>query len=275
MTIVQSIVLGIVQGLTEFLPISSSAHLVLVPYLLNWEIPTQVAFVFDVLVQVATLVAVIAYYWVEVIGIIKAVIFGLLQRKPFEDSQARLGWAILVATLPAALIGWLIKDAVERAFASPTATAVFLLVTALILQVAEWISKRWNHVNQKEINWKDALIIGFFQAASVFPGISRSGATITGGMVRGMARPAAARFSFLMSIPIMLAAGGLATLDLVQMEGVVTLLPAFIPGFIASAITGYLAIRWLLRYLTQHSLNVFSIYCTLLAGIVLLTNLLS
>lgn len=275
MTILQSTILGIVQGLTEFLPISSSAHLVLVPHILGWEMPTQAAFVFDVLVQVATLVAVIAYYWDEVIVIIKAVLLGLLQRKPFEDSQARLGWVILIATLPAALVGLLIKEIVESAFASPTATAGFLLVTAVILQLAEWFSRNRKSAIEKEITWKDALIIGSFQAISIFPGISRSGATITGGMVRGLTRPTAARFSFLMSIPTMLAAGALAMLDLTQLEGVGTLLPAFIPGFIASAITGYLAIRWLIRYLTQHSLDIFSIYCALLGGIVLVTNLLS
>ena len=274
MTIVQSIILGIIQGITEFLPISSSAHLVLLPHLLKWEIPAQAAFVFDVLVQVATLVAVIAYYWTDMVSIIKAVITGLIQRNPFEDPQARLGWFLVLATIPAAVIGLLIKDIVESAFASPTATAIFLLFTGIILLVAEMISRRREHVEDKEVTWKDALVIGLFQAISIFPGISRSGSTITGGMVRGLSRPAAARFSFLMMIPVMLAAGTLATLDLIGSEGTGSLLPIFIPGFIASAITGYLAIRWLIGYLTQHSLTIFSVYCFLLGGIVLVSNFL-
>jgi undecaprenyl-diphosphatase len=275
MTIFQAIVLGIVQGLTEFLPISSSAHLVLVPDLLGWEFPAEAAFVFNVLVQVATLFAVIVYFWVDVVDILKSVFTGLLQGKPFADSKARLGWMIFLATIPAAVIGVFIKESVERVFDSPLATALFLLVTAGLLLVAEMIGKRQKNILEKEISWKDAIWIGLFQAVAIFPGVSRSGATITGGMLRGLQRPAAARFSFLMSIPVMLAAGFLVTLDLFKLPAFGALLPNFIPGFIASAITGYLSIRWLLNYLVHHSLVVFSIYCTVLSISVLLLHFLS
>jgi undecaprenyl-diphosphatase len=266
MTLLQSIILGIVQGLTEFLPISSSAHLVLVPYLLNWEIPPEEAFIFNVLVQVATLVAVIAFFWKDLVAILRAWFQGLFQRKPFESLLARQGWFILLATLPAGIIGLAIKDLVEQAFASPTITAFFLLVTAGLLVIAERVGKRNRPL--EALNWKDALWIGFGQAIAVFPGVSRSGATISAGMTRDLQRPAAARFAFLMSIPIMLAAGLLAGLDLVQMEGFSELLPVFIPGFIAAAVTGYLSIRWLLGYLVRGSLYGFVIYCTLLALLV-------
>jgi undecaprenyl-diphosphatase len=266
MTLLQSIILGIVQGLTEFLPISSSAHLVLVPYLLKWNIPEEQAFIFNVLVQVATLVAVIAYFWKDLVAIIQAWMSAILQRKPFATSDSRLGWYILLATLPAGIIGLFLKDLVEQAFASPVATAGFLLLTAALLVIAERTGKRDRPL--EALNWKDALWVGFGQALAIFPGISRSGATISAGMTRNLQRPAAARFAFLISIPIMLAAGLLAGVDLIQMPNFASLLPVYIPGFIAAAVTGYLSIRWLLVFLLRHSLYGFAIYCAVLALIV-------
>jgi len=270
MTIIQSILLGIVQGLTEFLPISSSAHLVFVPYLLNWEIPPGQAFVFDVLVQVATLVAVIVYFWRDLVAIIKAVITGLIKKTPFADPTARLGWMILVATVPAGLAGLLLKDAVESAFGSPRITALFMFLTAGLLVLAERVGKRTRTLDT--LNWKDAVWIGFFQAISIFPGVSRSGSTISGGMTRNLERPASARFAFLMSIPIMLAAGLLASLDFVRTPDLGSSILIFIPGLIAAAVTGYLAIRWLLRFLNQHTLYDFAIYCVALGLFVLLVS---
>ena len=275
MTLFQTILLGIVQGLTEFLPISSSAHLVLVPYLLGWDIPDRAAFVFDVLVQLATILAVITFYWHDLKSITLALMKGVIQRQPFVDPQAREGWAILIATIPAGLIGLMLKDIIELAFNNAVMTAIFLFITALILLLAEYFSRHQNPVHEHEMTWRDALIVGIFQAAAIFPGISRSGATITGGMIRGLRRPDAARFSFLIASPIMLAAGLLATIDLISLPDLDKLLPAFLPGFIASAITGYLSIRWLLGYLSRHSLIIFAIYCTILSGCVILIHLLS
>jgi undecaprenyl-diphosphatase len=266
MTLLQSIILGIVQGLTEFLPISSSAHLVLVPYLFNWDIPEGQAFIFNVLVQVPTLAAVIVYFWKDLFAIIKAWLVAIVQRKPFATSESRLGWFILLATLPAGIIGLLLKDLVEQAFASPAMTAGFMFLTAVLLVIAERAGKRTHLL--EEMKWLDALWVGFGQALAIFPGISRSGATIAAGMTRDLQRPAAARFAFLISIPIMLAAGLLAGLDLLKMPDVTELLPIFIPGFIAAGVTGYLAIRWLLVFLIRHTLYGFAIYCAFLALIV-------
>ena len=270
MTLLQSILLGIVQGLTEFLPISSSAHLVLVPHLLGWKIPADEAFIFDVLVQVATIVAVFAYYWGDVKDILVGMWSALQQRDLLANPQARLGWNIVVATLPAGIIGLILKDAVEAAFNSPTVTAVFLLGTAALLIFAERFGRQ--NLPIERLTWIDAMFIGFYQAIAIFPGISRSGATISGGMARNLSRPDAARFSFLMYLPIMLAAGLLASLDLIGLPNLGSLLPVFIPGFIVSAITGYLAIRWLIGYLIRHSLYVFAIYCTALALLVLVID---
>lgn len=261
MTVIQSIILGIVQGLTEFLPISSSGHLVILPYLLNWDIPPRDAFIFDVLVQVATMIAVIAYFWSDLLSIGRAMILGLKVKSPLESTEARLGWYILLASIPAGGFGLILKDTVERAFASLTATAAALLLTAGLLVLAERIGKRTRRLDN--VTWKDALWIGFFQVLAIFPGVSRSGATISGGMIRNLDRPSAARFSFLMSVPIMLAAGMLAILDLMQVPNLVSLLPVYIPGFISAAVVGYLAIRWLIRYLGTHSLYIFAIYCTI------------
>lgn len=272
MTILQAIILGIIQGLTEFLPISSSAHLVLTPYLLGWNIPAEQAFIFDVLVQFASLFAVIAYFWQDLITIGRSMIQGLLKREPFYDPQARLGWMLALATLPAGVIGIAIKDLVELAFASPQMTALFLFVTAALLILAERIGRRNKEI--EEVGWKEALFIGFAQALAVFPGISRSGATITGGMLRDLKRPAAARFAFLMAIPIMLAAGLAASYELLQTPNFTGLLGAFLPGIVASAIVSYLSIRWLLGYLIRHPISIFAIYCVFLGTTTLLVSAL-
>lgn len=263
----QAILLGIVQGLTEFLPVSSSGHLVITPFLLGWQIPEQEAFIFDVLVQVATLAAVIAFFWNDLWGIARAVLLGLRQRRPFETPQARLGWYLILATIPAVVLGLALKDLLESLFSSPAASAGFLLATAALLLLAERTGRRQRSL--EHLGWRDALWIGLFQALAIFPGLSRSGATITGGMLRDLDRPTAARFSFLMSVPVMLGAGLIAVLDLLAIPDMSRLLPSYLPGFLASAVVGYLSIRWLLGFLARRPLHVFSIYCTLLAVLTL------
>ena len=268
MSILQSIILGVIQGLTEFLPISSSAHLVITPYLLGWEFNNQAEFIFDVLVQLGTMLAVITYFWHDLAGILRAFIIGIWHRKPFVQLQARLGWLLIIASIPAALAGVLFKDMVEQAFSSPLATALFLILTAGFLVLAEILGKR---VRQLEhITWLDALVIGIFQAVSLFPGVSRSGSTITGGMLRNLDRRSAARFSFLMSVPVMLGAGALTTLDLFQVPNFTAQLPTLVLGFVTAAVVGYLSIRWLLGYLTRHSLFAFAIYCLVLSAVVMI-----
>jgi undecaprenyl-diphosphatase len=268
MTLLQSIILGIIQGITEFLPISSSAHLVITPYLLNWNIPAQDAFIFDVLVQLGTLLAVIIYFRKDLFRIIVAVINGLIHLKPFSDPMSRLGWLLVLATIPAVIAGALFKNLVEQAFGSPLAAALFLLGTALLLVIAEWIGKRTRQL--ENITWLDALIIGIFQMVSLLPGISRSGSTISGGMIRNLDRPAAARFSFLMSVPVMIGAGALAIVDLVKAPNFSMQIPTVMTGFVIAAIVGYFSIRWLLSYLVKRPLYLFAIYCVVLSIIVLI-----
>lgn len=267
MSVLHGILLGIVQGLTEFLPISSSAHLVLVPYLLGWEFPAEQIFPFDVLVQLGTLVAVIIYFWNDLWNIARAWVTGLVRRAPFESADSRMGWYLILATIPAGIFGLTIKNTVEAAFQSPTATAVFLFVTAAFLFLAERLGRRARSLDS--MNWIDALVMGLFQAVSIFPGVSRSGSTITGGMLRNLDRPAAARFSFLMSIPIMIAAGVLSLGDLAGIPNLGQFLPVILAGMLTAGVVGYLSIRWLLGYLTRHSLSVFAIYCIILGMLVI------
>lgn len=269
MTIFQSIFLGFIQGVTEFLPISSSGHLVIIPYLLGWDrdINTEAMFAFNVLVQVATMAGVIAYFWRDYIAIAKAMIKNVSQRSNSE-SEARLGWLILIGTIPAGVVGLLFKDIIESAFNRPLAAAGFLLATAFLLFMAERNRRPVKSISQT--TWKDALVIGLFQTFALFPGLSRSGSTITGGMMRGLQRPAAAKFAFLMALPIMLAAGLSASMDLSVLPEAKSLLLVYVPGLITSAVTGYLAIGWLLRFLLRYSLLSFAAYCSALALITFL-----
>ncbi len=268
MTLLQSIILGIIQGLTEFLPISSSAHLVIAPYLLNWQIPVQDAFIFDVLVQLGTLLAVIIYFRTDLYTIIVAVFRGLVHRQPFSDPMARLGWFLVLATIPAVIAGFFFKDLVERAFSSPLAAGLLLLGTAALLVTAELVGKRTHQI--ESITWLDALLVGLFQVISLLPGISRSGSTISGGMIRSLDRPSAARFSFLLSVPVMIGAGALAIVDLFKIPDYTGQVPALVAGFISSAIVGYLAIRWLLSYLSKRSLYLFAAYSLVVPSIVVI-----
>jgi undecaprenyl-diphosphatase len=256
----QAIVLGIVQGLTEFLPISSSAHLVLVPWLLGWTFDPKTAFVFNVLVQMGTLVAVLIYFRADLLAILRAMWAGVLRRQPLAEPDSRLGWMIALASLPAAVAGLVFKDWVEQAFASPLAVCVFLIVNAALMLGAERLARLQRRLN--DVNAGDALAIGSAQALALFPGISRSGSTISAGIVRGLVRPEAARFSFLMSIPVMVGAGLVAGIDLVRSPASLEQVGPILAGFTAAAVVGYLAIRWLLGFLARNSLIPFAAYCT-------------
>jgi undecaprenyl-diphosphatase len=270
MTVFQSIILGIVQGITEFIPISSSGHLVAVPFLLGWELTDDDQFIFNVLVQVASILAVILYFWKDLTQIIAGFLKGLITRKPFESLTARLGWYLILATIPAGIAGLLMRDAVEAAFTSPIATAIALLATSILLLTGEYMGRR--NRGFEKLNWLDALMMGIFQVLALFPGISRSGSTITGGMLRNLERPTAARFSFLMAVPIMLAAGILAFIELLEVPNLLEILPTFLAGFAASAVAGYIAIHWLLRFLVRSPMFIFSGYLVTISMIILISS---
>ncbi|MGD2040159.1 MAG: undecaprenyl-diphosphatase UppP [Anaerolineae bacterium] len=255
MNIIQAIVLGVLQGATEFVPVSSSGHLVLVPWLLGWDSP---GLVFDTVVHWGTLVAVLAYFWRDWWELITAWLTGLV-RWDWRDRQARLMWLLILGTLPAAVIGFLLEDLFESLFGAPGWVSLFLLVTAGLLSVSEWLGKQSRDTG--DLRSRDALYIGLGQAAAIAPGISRSGATIAAGLLRGVRRADAARFSFLLSTPIIFGAGLFKLTDLFSAPDALAQLPLLAVGFLAAALSGYLCIRFLLRYLQRGKLYPFAIYC--------------
>jgi undecaprenyl-diphosphatase len=271
MNLFQSFLLGILQGLTEFIPVSSTAHLLIGQKIFG--LPADDAmFSFLVLVQLGTVLALIIYFWRDLWKIARATLSSikpLLARKGGNLSlDARLGWYIIIATIPALVFGYLLRSAVEALFKTPLLEAgLRLLITALVLYLAETLGRARRTL--EKMNWLDALIVGIAQVLAVFPGASRSGTTISAGMARGLDRPSAARFAFLMSIPVMLAAGGYQSLDLLKMNGLAAFLPMLAVGFATAALVGWLAIRWLLNYLNKHSLYVFAGYCAVLGIVVL------
>lgn len=261
MNFLHAIILGIIQGLTEFIPVSSTAHLLIGQQLLG--IPVDDAmFSFLVIVQLGTIVSLLAFYWKDLLSIARAVISDFRGLRDFGSlkPEAKLGWYIIIATIPALLAGYLLKDAVEALFKRPILQAsIRLFSAAMLLTLAELLTRKNRSLSS--MTWLDSLIVGLFQIIAVFPGASRSGATISGGMFRGFDRPSAARFAFLMSVPVMLAAGSYEMLDVLKMPNLSEFLPLLALGFVSAAVVGWFAIKWLIDYLSRRSLYVFAIYC--------------
>ena len=267
MNLLHALILGIIQGLTEFIPVSSTAHLLIVQQLFN--IPADNAtFSFLVIVQLGTLISLFAFYWKDLLAIVKATL-DFRRATPERNS----GVYIIVATIPAFIAGYLLKDAVEALFQTPLLQAsIRLFSAAILLTLAELLTMKNRALNS--MTWLDALVIGLFQIIAVFPGASRSGSTISGGLFRGFDRVSAARFAFLMSVPVMLAAGGYEMLDVIQMPDFSQFLPLLIVGFVTAAGVGWFAIKWLIDYLSKRSLYVFAGYCVVV-GLICLAVYLS
>lgn len=269
MTVLHAFLLGIIQGLTEFIPVSSTAHLLISQSIL--KIPADDAmFSFLVIVQLGTIVSLLAFYWKDLISIVRATMDVRGMKVPGDlKPEAKLGWFIIIATIPALIAGYLLKDEVVALFKQPMLEASIRLFTAaVLLALAEWLTKK-NRVLDS-MTWFDALIVGIMQVIAIFPGASRSGATISGGMFRGFDRPSAARFAFLMSVPVMLAAGGYEMLEVFKMADIAEFLPLLAVGFVTAAVVGWFAIRWLIDYLSKHSLYIFAIYCAVIGTIAFL-----
>jgi len=270
MTFFYAILLGIVQGLTEFIPVSSTAHLLIAEKILGVPADDR-TFAFSVIIQLGTVLALVAFFWKEIWQITQAFFLGIKQRNPFENLQARLGWLIIVATLPALIAGFLLEKYVKTLFHDPLLmSGVRLLFSSILLTAAEYFSRRVRRLDSA--TWLDALSVGLFQVLAIFPGASRSATTIAGGMFRGFDRPSAARFAFLMSAPVLIAAGAYETLKIMNTPNINDLLPHLAVGFMVAAIVGWISIKWLLAYLGKHSLYIFAAYCALLGAVVLFVH---
>lgn len=271
--IFKAIVLGIVQGATEFIPVSSSGHLVIVPWLLGWE---GGDLLFDTMLHWGTLLSIVVVFWADFVRIIKAALLSLVRRS-LADSDARLGWWIVLASVPAAATGLLLKDAIEALFHEPVAAGGFLFVTAAFLLGSEWLTRRNpTGATLDKLRLSDALLIGLAQAVALAPGISRSGSTIAAGLARGLRRDEAARFSFLLGTPAFFGAGLLQLLDVLGAggAGLADRLPVLLVGFVAGALSGFVAIRFLLAFLRTRTLYPFAIYCMAMGAAVLLLSAL-
>jgi len=269
-TVFQAIVLGLVQGLTEFLPISSSGHLVLVPEFLGIPAPPLS---FDVMLHLATVVAVGGYFARDLYSMAGA-FFWPKRLKPGSVKQwRRLGLWLVIGTVPAGLAGVFLGDFFESLFESTLAVGAFLVVTAILMAVADYVSGRAvTSRSVDDMGLIDALIVGCFQALAIAPGLSRSGSTISGGMFLGLDRTAAARFSFLLSVPIIAGAGLLHAKDISAgfSEGTAV----YVAGAVAALLSGLFAVHFMLRFLRSHRLRVFSIYTAALGVLVILLSLL-
>ena len=268
MSIVQAVVLGIMQGATEFIPVSSSGHLVLVPWLFGWQEP---GLAFDTLLHLGTLLAVLIVFWRDLFSLATAWLRSVTQRQ--SGPEARLAWWILLATIPAAVMGALWEERFEALFHSPLYVAMFLLVTGLWLLLAEYLGRQERQA--EELSWWQTLLVGLAQGLAIAPGISRSGATIGAGLLLGLKREAAARFSFLLAAPIIFGAGLLQLKKLFEMPHLDAGLLPLVLGFVAAFVSGYACIRFLLAYLRRRSLIVFAVYCWLIGLVALAVIVLS
>jgi undecaprenyl-diphosphatase len=261
MTFFHAFILGIIQGLTEFIPVSSTAHLLIGQALLNIPSGDKI-FSFNVIIQLGTVLAMLVFFWKDLWNILQAFFQGIWHKKPFETHESLVGWLVIVATVPALIVGFLLKDVMDKLFSNLIfVAAIRLLMSAALLGVVEYIGR--HNRKLESASWLDAIVIGFFQILAIFPGASRSGSSIAGGILRGFDRPSAARMAFLMSAPILTAAGAYETLKVIQMPGTTEFLPYLAAGFITAGVVGWFALKWLMGFLRNHSIYLFAGYCAI------------
>jgi undecaprenyl-diphosphatase len=263
MNLIQSIVLGIVQGLTEFLPISSSAHLRIVPAILGWEDPGAA---FTAVCQLGTEAAVLIFFRVELWTIARKWLTG---PRRYDDPDVRLGWFLIIATIPIGIIGFILRDQIETGARNLWLIGTVLIVFALVLGYADAHGRHEREID--DLSGRDGVLIGLAQSLSLVPGVSRSGATMSAGLLLGLERPAAARFSFLLAVPAVVASGLFELKDVISGDKHVNApLGNTLVATVVAFFVGYAAIAWFLRYLASHSVRVFVIYRLALGSAVLL-----
>lgn len=256
MNLLQSIILGIIQGIAEFIPVSSTGHLVIVPEILGWKEPLVS---FYVILHMGTLIALFAYFWSDILKILSAWFKSIFKGGIKESVEARIGWLIILGTIPAVLAGLLFKDFFEALFSKTIYVAVLLLMTGVFLILSDKIGTK--KFDMGGINIAKALLIGIAQAFAIAPGISRSGATIGTGILCGLKREDAARFAFLLSIPAILGAFVLKFKEAISLGMKSFINVPSISGGVIAAIVGFLSIKFLLKFLQKRGLTVFGLYC--------------
>lgn len=286
MPVFHALILGAIQGLSEFIPISSSAHLIIVPWLLGWNDGVLTSLSFDVALHLGTLLALLIYFAGDWLRLIKAWFASIWERCIADNVERRLAWYLVIGSIPGGLVGLLAESGIERLFHEPQAPPAFtaLIAMALIVAavaVAMFMAERLaTHARPlQNLSMKDALWIGLAQALAVFPGVSRSGSTITAGLALGLERAAAARFSFLLSAPIIAGAGIKTMWDLFwELQGgagwAAMEWPLFGIGILSAAISGYFCIKYLLKYLQKNSTDLFIYYRWGLAVVIVVVALL-
>lgn len=258
MDIWQALILGIIQGITEFLPISSSGHLILIPEIFGWELQDLS---FDIVVHLGTLVAVIVVLRKDIKKLLRA----FLSRE--STPERSVAWMIIVATIPVLVVGYFAQDFIGTVLRNPTVVVVSLIVWAVGLAIADMVARKLSETNKlKKMKWWQAIVIGLAQVIALIPGTSRSGITITAGLFAGLDRRTAARWSFLLSIPAIGAAGAKSLLDLTSSPATLEFVPLFV-GFLAAMISGALAIKFLLELIARTSYMIFAWYRLVLAAI--------
>lgn len=270
MELISAAILGIIQGLTEFLPISSSAHLLIIPWLVKWEAQ---GLAFDVALHVGTAVSVVAFFWKDWILLARETIYGLKEGRPFGNSDRKLAWFLVVATIPAVIAGFIFEDAIQNSLRSPLVTVFTLVIFAALLFIADKKGRKNRTI--RSYKWADSIWIGLSQAIALIPGVSRSGITMTTALFRDSDRESAARFSFLLSTPVIVGAGVMEGLKLIRIlinpvnGGTEEQWYVLLTGVFFAAVTGFLCIRYFLRYIRKSSFSPFVVYRIILAGIVL------
>jgi undecaprenyl-diphosphatase len=271
--LLKAAVLGIVQGLTEFLPVSSTGHLIITERLLNVD-QDRYGLSFDAALHMGTLLALLAFFGVAWVRLAEGALRTVSERS-LADPEGRLAWLIVLGTIPAAVFGFLFESKIDDAFRSPFLVATMLILFSGVFLIAEAMASRRRTIH--ELTWVDAVIIGFAQAIALVPGVSRSGSTISAGLLRGVARPDAARFAFLLSAPVIAGGGGKQLLDVLQEfnDGKLGRDDAafFATGFVLAAIVGYISIAFLMRFLQTNSLRPF-VYYRVAAGLTIYAVLL-
>lgn len=263
MSIFQAFILGLIQGLGEFLPISSSAHLVVAPWLLKWE---DHGLAFDLVLHWGTLLAVLVYFKNDIWLLAKGFWHSLFKStRNFQGNiYQKLSWFIIFASIPGAIIGKIFEKQAETVFREPWLVALNLCVFGVVILAADSLGKKQKNLDK--MTWKNSVVIGLCQALAIVPGVSRSGSTITAGLAQGLTRADSARFSFLMSIPIIFGAGLLKIGDFGGNVPTISL----VVGFLTAAVSGFLAIKYLLKYVSQNSFNIFVWYRFIFAAIIVL-----